>query len=44
MNPAALVPGAGKDLLDRLPEAERAIADGKVRRDLEPTPLTAVAG
>ena len=39
MNPTALVPGAWKDLLDRLPEAERAVADGQVRRDLEPTPL-----
>src|SRR5271166_5108496 len=27
VNPTALVAGAGKDLLDRLPEAERAIAD-----------------
>src|SRR6201981_1635362 len=27
VNPTALVPGAGKDLLDRLPEAERAVAD-----------------
>src|SRR5271169_2911701 len=33
------VPGARKDLLDGLPEAERAIADGEVRRDLEPTLL-----
>src|SRR5512133_2402621 len=39
VNPTALVPGAWKDLLDRLPEAERAVADGQVRRDLEPTPL-----
>jgi hypothetical protein len=31
--------GAGKDLLDRLPEAERAIADREIGRDLEPTPL-----
>jgi hypothetical protein len=37
VHPTPLVPGAGKDLLDRLPEAERAVADGKVRRDLEPT-------
>src|ERR671935_132539 len=27
------------DLLDRLPEAERAVADREVRCDLEPTPL-----
>src|SRR5512133_2015866 len=39
VNPTALVPGAWKDLLDRLPEAKRAVADGQVRRDLEPTPL-----
>src|SRR6266487_1853321 len=39
VHPTPLVPGAGKDLLDRLPEAERAVADGEVRRDLEPTSL-----
>src|SRR6266446_5186416 len=39
MNPTALVPGARKDLLDRLPEAERAVTDREVRRDLEPTLL-----
>ena len=39
VNPAALVLGARKGLLDRLPEAERAIADGKVGRDFEPTLL-----
>src|ERR1700730_12595927 len=39
MNPTPLVPGAGKDLIDGLPEAERAVADGKIRRDLEPAPL-----
>src|SRR5271168_5430242 len=38
VNPTALVPGAGKDLLDRLPEAERTVADGEIRRDLETTP------
>src|SRR5262249_45020014 len=27
MNPTALVPGAWEDLFDRLPEAERAVAD-----------------
>src|SRR5262249_20591443 len=37
VDPTPLVPGARKDFLDRLPKAERAIADGKVRRDLEPT-------
>src|SRR5271157_4097999 len=35
MNPTALMLGAGKDLLDRLPEAERAVADRDIRRDLE---------
>ena len=39
VDPTPLVPGARKDFLDRLPEAERTIADGKVRRDLEPTLL-----
>ena len=39
MDPTPLVPGARKHFLDRLPEAERSIADGKVRRDLEPTLL-----
>src|SRR3954449_11843777 len=39
VNPTALVPGAWKDLFDGLPEAESAIADRKIRRDLEPTPL-----
>jgi hypothetical protein len=33
------VPGARKDLLDRLPKAERTITDREVRRDLEPTLL-----
>src|ERR1700760_495227 len=33
------MPGAGKDLLDGLPEAERTVADREVGRDLEPTPL-----
>jgi hypothetical protein len=36
VNPTALVPGARKDLLDRLPEAERAVADRQVGRNLEP--------
>ena len=43
VNPTALVAGAWKDLLDRLPEAERAIPDGQVGRDLEPTPTRAAA-
>jgi hypothetical protein len=32
------VSGAGKDLLDRLPKAERAVADGEIRRDLKAAP------
>src|SRR5262249_8707644 len=39
MNPTPLVPGAGKDLIDCLPEAERAVPHGEIRRDLEPAPL-----
>src|SRR5580658_3583493 len=39
VNPTPLVPGAGKDLIDGLPEAECAVADGEIRRDLEATPL-----
>jgi hypothetical protein len=39
MNPTPLVPGAGKDLIDGLPEAECAVADGEIRRDLEATSL-----
>ena len=39
MNPTALVPGAREDLFDRLPEAERAVADREVRRNLKPTLL-----
>src|ERR1700704_3774232 len=46
MNPTPLVSGAGKDLLDCLPEAERAprfregrLADREIGRDLEPTLL-----
>ena len=35
---STLTPGAGKDLIDGLPEAERAITDREIRRDLEPTP------
>ena len=38
MNPTPLVSGARKDLLDR-PEAERAVVDGEVARNLEPTLL-----
>jgi hypothetical protein len=37
MDPTPLMPGAGKDLLDRFPEAERPIADREVRCDLETT-------
>src|SRR5882762_2353977 len=39
VNPTPLVPGTRKDLLDGLPEAERAVADRQVGRDLEPTLL-----
>jgi hypothetical protein len=43
VNPTTLMLGAGKDLLDRLPETERAVADREVGRDLEtstgPTPV-----
>src|SRR5215204_1748690 len=39
VNPTALVPGAGKDLLDRLPEAEGTVANREVGRDIKPTPL-----
>src|SRR5436190_20824036 len=39
VNPTPLVSGARKDLLDCLPEAERAVANREVRRDLEPTLL-----
>src|ERR1700737_465566 len=39
VNPTPLVPGTRKDLLDCLPEAERAVADREVGRDLEPTLL-----
>src|ERR1700751_640829 len=39
VNPTPLVSGARKDLLDRLPEAERAVADREVRRNLKPTLL-----
>ena len=39
MNPTPLMPGAGKDLLDGLPEAERTVADREVGRDLESTSL-----
>jgi len=35
MNPTPLMPGARKNLLDGLPEAERAVADREVRRNLE---------
>src|SRR6516162_4807333 len=37
VNPTPLVSGARKDLLDRLPEAKRAVADREVRRNLDST-------
>jgi hypothetical protein len=37
VHPAALVPRAGTNLIERLPEAERAIADGNFRGDLQLT-------
>src|SRR6185312_15943935 len=39
VNPTALVPSALEDVFDRLPEAERAVADREVRRNLGPTLL-----
>src|SRR6516162_6786447 len=39
LNPAPLVAPTGKDLLDRLPEAERAVADRDFRGDVQPTAL-----
>jgi hypothetical protein len=39
MDPTPLMPGAGKDLLDCFPEAERPVADREVRGDLEPALL-----
>src|ERR1700759_3924629 len=39
VNPTPLVSGARIDLIDGLPEAERAVAYRDVGRDLEPTPL-----
>src|SRR6478672_6934743 len=39
MHPTPLVSGARKDLVDRLPEPERAIADREIGRNLEPTLL-----
>ena len=33
VNPAALVPGAGKDLVERLPEAHGAVSHRDLRRD-----------
>src|SRR5476649_2759430 len=35
MHPAALVPRAGKDLVERLPEAERTVTHGDFRSDLQ---------
>ena len=39
MDPTPLMSGAGKDLLDCFPEAERPVADREVRGDLEPALL-----
>ncbi len=39
MHPASLVFGAGKELIERLPEAKRAVAHGKIGRDLKATTL-----
>jgi len=39
VHPAALVPRAGKDLVKRLPEAERAVTNGNFRGDLQPALL-----
>src|ERR1700730_9516480 len=39
VNPTPLMSGARINLLDSLPEAERAVADREVRRNLEPTLL-----
>ncbi|MEH2475582.1 hypothetical protein V1281_003243 [Nitrobacteraceae bacterium AZCC 2161] len=35
MHPASLVPGAGKDLIERFPEAECAVANGNFRGNLQ---------
>ena len=37
MDPAPLMPRGREDLLERLPEAERAIADGELGRDRQAT-------
>ena len=42
MHPAALVPRAGKDLVERLPEAERTVANSDFRSDLQPTLFTSM--
>ena len=39
VHPAALAAGLGPDLLDRLPEAERAVGDREFRPDRQPAPL-----
>ena len=39
MKPAPLVPCSGKNLVKRLPEAQRAIGDRQFRSDREPTRL-----
>jgi hypothetical protein len=38
MLPAALPPRSGEDLVERLPEAERTVADRQFRRDLQSAP------
>src|ERR1019366_1407897 len=35
MHPTSLVPRSGKDLVERLPEAERTVANGDFRSDLQ---------
>jgi hypothetical protein len=39
VHPAALAARHGPHLLDRLPEAERAVGDRELRADREPAPL-----
>src|ERR687893_252175 len=39
VHPAPMMPGGREDLLERLPEAERAVAGGQLRRDRQATRL-----
>src|SRR6187549_926715 len=39
VHPAALLPRLGPHLAERLPEAERTVGDGQLRRDCQPAPL-----